>query len=275
MGAVHPQTRVWNASIQTRKEDRARNRQASDARSSRGGLASKCLATSEIIKGSRHTDKGHPRPRVFVPSKRPPSPIRIRSPSATRGRRMDGSPMRVPGGSPSGGDICGMTCEDKIFGTCTRSCIRPPNHKGGPHVCFPCEEANIKTGIKPAPSSESSICAASKRNINAFTIVGAWLLDTGCPDDLVSRETAIALAHFFRKCIPREWHSANGAVTCDSVLPISIPDIGDKNTEVYIMQDTPALLSIGKRVIHRGYSFLWLSGKRPLPGHTAESHYSA
>ena len=118
-----------------------------------------------------------------------------------------------------------------------------------------------KTGVKPDKIRPSA--AAVRRKIEAFTIVGAWLLDTGCPDDMVSRDMAIALSHFFRKCIPREWHSANGAVTCDEVLPIAIGAIGDKNAEVHIMQDTPALLSIGKRVIHGGYSFVWLNGRRP------------
>ena len=187
-----------------------------------------------------------------------------RSPSPERGGRS-ASPERP---AKQDGDICGCRCESNIYGRCTRSCIRPPRHKGGPHVCFPCEEAHnrwIQTGKRPGqlPKDDTHICAVSKRKIDAFTIVGAWLLDTGCPDDMVSRDLAITLAHFFRTCAPKQWHSANGNVTCDSVLPIAVPDIADNNTEVYVMEDTPPLLSIGKRVIHRGYSFMWLNGKAP------------
>ena len=166
------------------------------------------------------------------------------------GRRLTGPPKdpRVPWSEKP---ICGLTCEDRIFGECDRCCLRPPRHRGGPHTCGQCEDARIewkRTGVKPDKLRPSA--AAVRRKIEAFTIVGAWLLDTGCPDDMVSRDMAVALSHFFRKCIPKEWHSANGSVTCDEVLPIAIDAVEDKNAEVHIMQDTPALLSIGKRVVH-------------------------
>jgi hypothetical protein len=36
-----------------------------------------------------------------------------------------------------------------------------------------------------------------------------------------------------------------------------------QNAEILVLEDSPAVLSIGKRVMRYGYSFVWKAGKRP------------
>ena len=41
------------------------------------------------------------------------------------------------------------------------------------------------------------------------------------------------------------------------------PSLGGGESNAYAMDKTPSALSIGQRVLHRGYSFIWIKGKKP------------
>ena len=56
-------------------------------------------------------------------------------------------------------------------------------------------------------------------------------------------------------------YTANGPVEVDKVVPINVGRLG--KADVLILEETPAVFSIGKRVMHEGYSFIWRAGKRP------------
>ena len=80
---------------------------------------------------------------------------------------------------------------------------------------------------------------------------------------MMKREAAIFLSQYFRTVRARCWTSANGPVRCTQAISMNFKELGDMKTDVYLMQDTPPLLSIGQRVVHGTYSFLWLTGFEP------------
>ena len=60
--------------------------------------------------------------------------------------------------------------------------------------------------------------------------------------------------------------TASGTVPCRSMIPAVIKGMStreDIETNVLILPETPALLSVGKRVNDDKVSFVWVSGKSP------------
>jgi len=84
-----------------------------------------------------------------------------------------------------------------------------------------------------------------------------WLIDSGCGWDLVDQRN---VAHMLgaRQQIrsgPKLW-TANGIVQPDSKVMIHIPVLDDNYTPL-VMQDSPDVLSLGRRCMDEGYSFRW------------------
>ena len=66
---------------------------------------------------------------------------------------------------------------------------------------------------------------------------------------------------------PQRFNTANGPYYAKMQLPIDLAGRGDgwlnATANPYIMASTPSVISVGKRVMHEGYSFIWLNGKQP------------
>ena len=58
------------------------------------------------------------------------------------------------------------------------------------------------------------------------------------------------------------FHTANG-VTCSTKRSDIKFEAFDEPAQAHILEDTPSVMSMGKRCVDLGYSFIWPSGKTP------------
>ena len=90
-----------------------------------------------------------------------------------------------------------------------------------------------------------------------------WLCDTGAAYDLVSWDIANKHTDFQSPANPINFQTANGVHRSDTTLSMTTPSLGDEENKAYIMDNSPSALSVGQRIMHRGYSFIWIKGKKP------------
>ena len=99
---------------------------------------------------------------------------------------------------------------------------------------------------------------------SALELSEDWLCDTGAAFDLVSRDKADCYTDFQTPAKPITFQTANGAHRADRTLSMTTPSLGEEESKAYIMDNTPSALSVGQRIMHRGYSFIWIKGKKTL-----------
>jgi hypothetical protein len=93
-----------------------------------------------------------------------------------------------------------------------------------------------------------------------------WLMDTGSAVDLVSVHD-----------IPAKWEksiltggpkiklsTANGFMLADKRIPLQVGSFGGIEVEPLLLPSTPPVLSVGKRCMEEGYTFVWPAGKNPF-----------
>ena len=96
-------------------------------------------------------------------------------------------------------------------------------------------------------------CAAAKR-VNH--LIRRWLMDTGCGFDLVPRRKVLALQNKFRKAKQQiQFSTAGGSTNTHSICPISVDEL-DAIIEPFVLESTPAVLTIGGRCMQGKYSFV-------------------
>jgi len=90
------------------------------------------------------------------------------------------------------------------------------------------------------------------------------LADTGCPADLIGLNdmTAGDIERIETAAEPICFSTANGPVWASSTLPLQGMALMEE-INPYVMEQTPAVLSIGRRCMLHGYSFHWPSAKSP------------
>ncbi len=90
--------------------------------------------------------------------------------------------------------------------------------------------------------------------------VDFWLVDTGSGHDLAS---AKHIQHTQHELSTREvamWLStANGTTQVKEDALIDIHPLGE-TMDALVLDNTPPVLSVGKRVVRHGYSFIWIAG---------------
>jgi len=88
-------------------------------------------------------------------------------------------------------------------------------------------------------------------------IVKLWLVDTGCASDLIARKDVAHLEeHFQTAAKPMMFRTANGTTAATTVIVLRHPGM-ESNIAPYIIKDTPAVMSVGKKVMHENYGFHW------------------
>ena len=92
-----------------------------------------------------------------------------------------------------------------------------------------------------------------------------WLADTGCPIDLVGLNELSAGERSLVKKTGRTHalQTANGMGSTLGSLAADMQDI-DEMIDAHVMQNTPSLISIGKRCMEQGYTFTWPAGELPV-----------
>ena len=66
-----------------------------------------------------------------------------------------------------------------------------------------------------------------------------------------------------RACDPIVFHTANGSTATNKEAEIDLGTF-DMTSQAYVLDDTPSVMSFGKRCMEEGYSFVWPSGKMPF-----------
>ena len=93
---------------------------------------------------------------------------------------------------------------------------------------------------------------------------GVWLVDTGSEQDLIS-EGMLKTAKATNRRVsdtPICLSTANGSTRASEVADIKV-DALHQPFSPYILEETPAVLSVGVRCMEQGYSFVWPADGRP------------
>ena len=91
-----------------------------------------------------------------------------------------------------------------------------------------------------------------------------FIMDTGCGHDLISNEKVVK--HNLEIFVGKEtmkFQTANGVTTTEVVAKCKT-DSFDEPIEAYVMENSPSVLSVGKRCMNHGYTFVWPHGREPF-----------
>ncbi len=121
----------------------------------------------------------------------------------------------------------------------------------------------IRVDVQHEAQCIANAAAAGPGGLEALRVTMKWILDTGCGQDLVGISAALAFRSYLKRVTPYPFATANGTSSADKVLPITVAAFDHATAEPYVMQDSPAVLSVGMRVMHQGYCFIWLTGMYP------------
>ena len=90
-----------------------------------------------------------------------------------------------------------------------------------------------------------------------------FVLDSGSGHDLISARKAERMNLKMRACDPIVFHTANGSTATSKEAEIDLGTF-DMTSQAYVLDDTPSVMSLGKRCMEEGYSFVWPSGQMPF-----------
>ena len=87
--------------------------------------------------------------------------------------------------------------------------------------------------------------------------VELWLVDTGCGSDLIDKYEIRNLKQFVTRAVKTiTFVTANGRTTATDVARLFVEEFGEE-IQPYILDSTPAVVSVGLRCMKLGYSFIW------------------
>ena len=91
-----------------------------------------------------------------------------------------------------------------------------------------------------------------------------WLMDTGCGHDLIGRAKAKSLGvDIIQGDDEIVFSTANGSTSTSDVAEIVVGEL-DETVKPHVLDETPTVLSIGRRCMKMGYAFHWTPGKLPF-----------
>ena len=93
--------------------------------------------------------------------------------------------------------------------------------------------------------------------------INIWLVDTGCGHDLIGKNEVASSGGV---CRPAKesltFNTANGKTIALEQAAYKSAELNEE-IDAYVLDSTPAVISVGKRCMHMGYSFHWPAGKNP------------
>jgi hypothetical protein len=94
-------------------------------------------------------------------------------------------------------------------------------------------------------------------------VPSAWIADTGSGYDLVSKNEVSEkiLGQIELPSHAPNLRTANGVVTPDECVPVKLGPL--PLAYPLLMEDSPAVISVGKRCMEHGYGFYWPPGQNP------------
>ena len=91
-----------------------------------------------------------------------------------------------------------------------------------------------------------------------------FLMDTGCGHDLISQRKVEK--HGLETLVSEEaisFQTANGVTNTDLISNFQTESFTEP-INAYVLDDTPSVLSVGKRCMKQGYGFVWPPGENPF-----------
>ena len=105
-----------------------------------------------------------------------------------------------------------------------------------------------------------ALAASSKKHVD---IIKSWLIDTGCGHDLISRKDLQSLAVKITASLnPLTFNTANGQTVSTEAAHLYNKELKEELLP-HVLSSTPPVLSVGRRCMEMGYSFVWLNGQAP------------
>ena len=115
------------------------------------------------------------------------------------------------------------------------------NHKLIPHVCG-------KHGVKGEVQTWSVPAKGSSAK---------FIMVSGCGHDLISKNRAKKLGLEVEKSVhPMSFFTAKGVTSTNDVAKIHFDEFESTHTP-YVLDESPSVLSVGKKCMEEGYSFVW------------------
>ena len=92
--------------------------------------------------------------------------------------------------------------------------------------------------------------------------VPQWLIDSGCGHDLISRADAEKCRASIFKADPVTFCTANGRVSSRDHVRMDVEEFGEV-VDLNVLPSTPPVLSLGRRCMREGFSFVWPAREEP------------
>ena len=119
-------------------------------------------------------------------------------------------------------------------------------------------DSALRNGLITEPTPKSVASAIYEPGVRR------WLVDTGCPFDFIAyNDLESTEANFVKKASKLvRMATPNGVVDADKIVSFSVPELGEP-IDAYIMKSSPTVMSIGRRCVTMGYTFVWNPYKKP------------
>ena len=112
---------------------------------------------------------------------------------------------------------------------------------------------------KPEISPRKGTAAVAYQPMDSSHI--PWIADTGAAQDLLSRTDAQNWS-IYESSQPLKFATANGNIFGTEQAHVKIKQT-DSIVPPYVLDETPAMLSVGMRCLKDGYEFVWRAHSRP------------
>ena len=89
-----------------------------------------------------------------------------------------------------------------------------------------------------------------------------FIMDSGSGHDLVSSPRVDQMDIDTYQCDRVNFHTANGVTSTSTMVDLDF-DTFNEPAKAHVLEDTPSVLSLGKRCMEQGYTFVWPNGREP------------
>ena len=90
-----------------------------------------------------------------------------------------------------------------------------------------------------------------------------FIMDSGSGHDLIALKKVDRMDMETYEDEVINLHTANGVTSTSKMTDIQF-NVFEEPVKAHVLDDTPSVLSMGKRCLEQGYTFIWPSGKDPF-----------
>ena len=152
-----------------------------------------------------------------------------------------------------------------------------------PKGCSFVREANSASAGHGVQFTAPNLCTISSSNqslpipaVPAERVgkINRWIADTGSGHDVVNELHLSELGHRRKTALttgPQDFHTAGGPTSAAAELKFYSKALGGQ-VRAILLENSPNLISVGKRCMRQGYSFHWYPHRAPYFVHP-KGHY--